>query len=56
MDFIEGLLLSASYNVILVIMDHLRKYVYFFMVKHPFSTLEIDQVFIRDFMRLYDIS
>lgn len=35
MDFIEGLLKSYGKSVIMVIMDCLSKYTYFFSLAHP---------------------
>lgn len=37
MDFIEGLLKSEGYSVILVVVDRLTKFAHFIPVKHPYT-------------------
>lgn len=53
MDFIEGLPLSKGKNAILVVVDRFTKYVHFLPLKHPFSALQVAEVFLDQVAKLY---
>ena len=55
MDFIEGLLRSKGYNAILVVVDHLTKYVHFVVLKHPCMAITAARYFIQEIIRLHGI-
>ena len=48
LDFIEGLPRSDGYNAILVVVDRLSKDTDFIALKHPFSTVEIAEAFLKE--------
>jgi hypothetical protein len=56
MDFIEGLPLSKGKNTILVVVDHFTKYAHFLPLKHPFSALQVAEVFLDQVAKLYGMS
>ncbi|KAA0061302.1 transposon Tf2-1 polyprotein isoform X1 [Cucumis melo var. makuwa] len=53
MDLIEGLPKSASYEVILVVVDQLSKYAYFLTLKHPFDAKTVADLFTKEIVRLH---
>jgi hypothetical protein len=54
-DFIEGLSKSQGYSVILVVVDRLTKYAHFMVVKHPYTTANIAQLFMDNIVKLHGI-
>lgn len=55
MDFIEGLPKSNGYSVILVVFDGLTKYAYFLPLKHPFSDMQVAQLFFSQVIKHHGI-
>lgn len=55
MDFIEGLHKSGSMEVILVVVDRLTKYGHFVALKHPYTTQEIAETFLREIYKLHGL-
>lgn len=55
MDFIEGLLSSNGYTVIMVVVDRLTKYAHFVPLKHPFTAIIVAKAFVSDVVHLHGI-
>jgi len=55
MDFIEGLPLSQNKSVILVVIDKFSKYAHFIPMAHPFSALQVAQVYLNQVYRLHGL-
>ena len=47
MDFIEGLPLSQGKSVIMVVIDKFSKYAHFLPMSHPFTALQVAQLFLN---------
>jgi hypothetical protein len=55
MDFIEGLLVSQGYLVILVVVDRYTKYNHFYPLKHIFIAGSVVVVFLDNVVKLHGI-
>lgn len=52
-DFVEGLPSSQGYQVILVVIDKFTKFAHFLPLKHPYTALQVAQVFFNQVYRLH---
>lgn len=55
MDFIEGLPCSASYDVILVVVDKFSKLAHFIPLSHPFIALTVAKLFMENIYKLHGL-
>lgn len=53
LDFIEGLSKSKQFDTILVVVDKFTKYGHFIPLKHPYTALSIDQLFVNHIYKLH---
>ena len=51
MDFVDGLPSSHGHTVIMVVVNRLTKYAHFIPLKHPYTTLTVDKVFVSQVVR-----
>jgi len=55
MDFIEGLPNSHNKTVILVVIDKFSKYAHFIPMSHPFTVLQVAQVYLNHVYKLHGL-
>jgi len=55
LDFVEGLPLSGTFSVILVVVDKFSKFAHFIPLKHPYSTASVARVFLDNIYKLHGL-
>ena len=55
LDFVEGLPLSGTFSVILVVMDKFPKFAHFIPLKHPYSAASVARVFLDNIYKLHGL-
>ena len=55
MDFIERLPKSSGKQIIFVVVDRLSKYVHFMPLSHPYTTLDVAQLFLDNVYMLHGL-
>jgi hypothetical protein len=53
LDFIEGLLVSQGFSIIMVVIDRLTKYGHFLPLAHPYSASTVAQLFLANIFKLH---
>lgn len=53
MDFITRLSNSGGYEIILVVVDKLRKYAHFMLLARPYTTLQVAQTYLDNVSNLH---
>ncbi|GJT49994.1 ty3-gypsy retrotransposon protein [Tanacetum coccineum] len=56
MDFIDGLPTSNGKTVIMVVVDRLNKYTHFMAMSHPYTSVQVAQLFLDNVYRLHGLT
>jgi len=55
LDFVEGLPLSSTFSVILVVVVKFSKFAHFIPLKHPYSAASVARVFLDNIYKLHGL-
>nr|GEV51946.1 retrotransposable element Tf2 [Tanacetum cinerariifolium] len=55
MDFVKGLSNSGGKTIIMVVVDKLSKYSHFMALSHPFTAIQVAQLFLDNVYKLHDL-
>nr|XP_027086609.1 uncharacterized protein K02A2.6-like [Coffea arabica] len=55
MDFIEKLPMSQGMDTIMVVIDRFTKYAHFLVLKHPFTAIQVAQLFLDNVYKLHGL-
>ena len=55
LDFIGGLPASNKFDVIMVVIDRFTKYAHFVPLSHPFTALQVAQLYVNHIYKLHGL-
>ena len=53
LDFVDSLPKSHGYEVILMVVDKLTKYVHFIPLSHPYTATKVDSMFMKEIFKFH---